>query len=310
MNDRLRYSAVIVTYNRLELLKECLEHCLKQSVPFKEIVVVDNLCTDGSGTYLDELSSREDTLHVYHEEENLGGAGGFYEAMKLVDMDTDYILIMDDDAIIDYDYIKNIEPYMTDDILAYSGKVYDPDMSVSAHRHMLKTRTFLFVRPVDNSKYDLPYFDYEISSFCGLLVSARLVSELGLPKKEYFIWYDDIEYSLRIHQRSLMRNVNSAFLIHKTKSFGSCRISWRTYYGDRNSWDMARRFSSHPRIYDAARIVFHCGWIIIHTIKAISPADRKYNLDAAKLHRDVLRFLSDNKLGFNPEYGPLTKIGE
>ncbi len=310
MKDKLNYSVVIVTYNRLKLLKECLGCCFRQSVPFKEILVVDNDSSDGTDKYLDDLSDTRDSLHVYHAKENLGGAGGFNKALELVGKDTDYILIIDDDAFIDRDYIKNIEPYITDDILAYSGTVYETADRIPAQRHMLKSETFLFCRPVDVKQYDLPHFNYDLTSFCGLLISSKLVIDIGFPLKEYFIQYDDIEYSLRIRRKTGIMNVNSAFLTHETQTGNPPdSISWKSYYAYRNSWDMCLKYSKHPFIYSSCRFLFHILKIIMHLFMGLNPKHRKYNLDVAALNLEVLKYPFSKQLGLNPKYAPGTKIG-
>lgn len=63
-------AVVIVTYNRLELLKECLACVCGQTIPFSRVIVVDNHSTDGTAEY---LASRTD-IEVIREAENLGGA--------------------------------------------------------------------------------------------------------------------------------------------------------------------------------------------------------------------------------------------
>ena len=80
----MKFAVTIVTYNRLELLKECIRQVLSQTVPFSYICIVDNHSTDGTGEYLDELvsetaSSKEQgaEFHILHLSENIGGAGGF-----------------------------------------------------------------------------------------------------------------------------------------------------------------------------------------------------------------------------------------
>ena len=92
-------AVVIVTYNRLELLKECLACVCRQTIPFSRVIVVDNHSTDGTRDYLER---REDTyilqvsdqeketaktkedkkIWVLEEAENLGGAGGFYDGLR------------------------------------------------------------------------------------------------------------------------------------------------------------------------------------------------------------------------------------
>lgn len=45
-------NCVVVTYNRLALLKECLDALDKQTYPIHKIVIVDNCSTDGTGAFL------------------------------------------------------------------------------------------------------------------------------------------------------------------------------------------------------------------------------------------------------------------
>lgn len=56
----MKATVVIVTYNRLELLKECLQCVENQTVKFDNVVVVDNKCTDGTSEFLKEYT------HKYH----------------------------------------------------------------------------------------------------------------------------------------------------------------------------------------------------------------------------------------------------
>ena len=67
--------AVIVTHNRIDLLKECLDCVNSQEIPFSRIIVVDNHSSDGTKEYLDKIG--DPRYIVIHSEKNLGGAGGF-----------------------------------------------------------------------------------------------------------------------------------------------------------------------------------------------------------------------------------------
>ena len=62
--------AVVVTYNRKELLKRNIT-CLRANTPVSSIVVVNNGSTDGTGEWLDDQKD----LTVIHQE-NVGGSGG------------------------------------------------------------------------------------------------------------------------------------------------------------------------------------------------------------------------------------------
>ena len=68
--------AVVVTYNRIELLKRTVR-CLQQNKPGSSIVVVNNGSTDATAEWLKTQSG----LTVINQA-NVGGSGGFYTGMQ------------------------------------------------------------------------------------------------------------------------------------------------------------------------------------------------------------------------------------
>jgi len=91
-------SAVVVTYNRKELLEECLQSLLNQTYNNFNILIVDNCSTDGTREYIE--SYLNDKVQYFNTGANLGGAGGFnFGIKKAVENGADYVWIMDDDCI-------------------------------------------------------------------------------------------------------------------------------------------------------------------------------------------------------------------
>ena len=69
--------AVIVTFNRKELLMRNINSLLKQTYPV-DILIYDNASTDGTFHYLQENKIIEKTnVKYYLAESNTGGSGGF-----------------------------------------------------------------------------------------------------------------------------------------------------------------------------------------------------------------------------------------
>ena len=96
----MKTTAVVVTYNRLDKLRLCLDALLSQSEPLSEIVVVNNNSTDGTGAYLDSMAHAHEQLRHYELTENVGGAGGFEKGVGIaVEHGADYVWIMDDDTL-------------------------------------------------------------------------------------------------------------------------------------------------------------------------------------------------------------------
>ena len=93
--------AVVVTYNRKELLMENINAILSQDLLVDNIVLIDNNSTDGTRELLMEKGILFNKRIIYKRlEHNLGGAGGFYEGIKeSMKLKPDWVWIMDDDTI-------------------------------------------------------------------------------------------------------------------------------------------------------------------------------------------------------------------
>ena len=93
--------AVVVTYNRKEILQECVNAILNQTVKVAKLIIVDNNSTDGTEEFLEEKGIRNiPDIEYMKLPQNIGGAGGFYEGMKkAAAYKPDWVWIMDDDVI-------------------------------------------------------------------------------------------------------------------------------------------------------------------------------------------------------------------
>lgn len=297
------FGVVIVTYNRLELLKECIDSVLKQERPFSNVTIVNNNSNDGTKEYLDAIDNNFFT--VIHTDANLGGAGGFKIGVDSVYKKVDYVLLIDDDAMLSRNFLKQIEKSIVNNIYAYSGSVLTGGVIDRTHRRRIKNKVLLTHIDVQEKEYDAAYFDYDLSTFCGLVIKTSVINEIGLPKSEYFIWYDDTEYSLRINKISRIRNINSAVIDNKTKLSYSDRYTWKSYYGYRNKIDMGRIYSSCPVLFISYRVLFHMMRVLQYTCTSIfSKKDRRYYRFAAKLMEDAVVDSLIGRLGKNAKYLP------
>lgn len=269
----MKYAIAIVTYNRIELLKECIQACLSQTLTPDRIIIVNNSSTDGTTEYLNTLSSP--IIQIKHMPENVGGAGGFYECMKISsETDAQYTIIIDDDAILTPDYAAQIFHHaaMMPDVKAFAGAVYMNGNIDVTHRQLVKHPGFI-AHSIPATQYEADYFDCDFASFCGLVVSNEIIRKIGLPEKDYFIWYDDTEYSIRIRKETKIAVIPSAKLNHKTvvaESQHPRRYTWKDYYGLKNRLHMVRKHGSfadvaYLRIYLFLTVRFR-NWLfhVIH----------------------------------------------
>lgn len=237
----MKYIAIVVTYNRLSLLQRCVKNLLEQTKPFYKIFVVDNGSDDGTFDYLKSISS--DIVRCVHMEKNCGGTGGFYAGMQeALKAESDFFVLLDDDAILDKEFCKNIDnaTKIFMDCKAFTGTVITNGTIDTSHRLKLSSKLFSLYKEIPIREYEKEYFECDFLSFCGAVINTNLIKCIGLPKEEYFIWYDDMEYSCRIREKTKIVNVNNSKVDHCRQIVENSEKNWRLYYGVRNRFDMVK----------------------------------------------------------------------
>ena len=310
----MKNGIVIVTYNRLALLKKCLEHVFAQTLPFAWIIVVDNHSTDGTDRYLrevqeaGELTWGQTEVTVLSMEENLGGAGGFARGMaKAMGCGLDWVTAIDDDAMLDAHYMERLMEYAAGhrDAVALSGTVTAHGRIQAMHRRRVVSRLFFLERNVGLEEYEQEAFSCDCATFCGLTVRGNVLRQVGLPNAEYFLWYDDTEFSLRFQEYGGVVNVNRALLDHRVVEEGADaglleRTTWRHYYGCRNRYDTARR---HFGPVSAWMVAWEYRLLIgASCLMWLSPRRRRMAGFNIRMIYDALKSAQNRKFGKNEAY--------
>lgn len=242
---------VIVTYNRLEKLKKTLLYYSEQTASFRNLIIVNNCSSDGTNDFLTEWidNNRNNPKFnpiVIHPNENLGGSGGFYIGeKKAMSLDPDWILVADDDAYPDPDMIENFYDFIkSHDISAISaicGAVLNADRSVCYYhrsRIIIKKGYHFILENSTPEDYESPFFDIDVLSYVGAFIKAKVLGEVGLVNKDYFIYADDGEHSIRLREKGKLICVPSIKILHdsgqETSSKDTDIFTWRDYYATRN----------------------------------------------------------------------------
>lgn len=261
-------AAIVVTYNRKELLLENIQALMKQTVRNKlDIIIIDNASIDGTYDYIEDLVV-ENKVKYINTGSNLGGAGGFqYGIRYATEQDYEFVWVMDDDCFPTENALEKF--YDADNRLQgnygfLSSKVLWKDGSLCYMNRQRKTVTKY------NNDYESPLVSIKMASFVSLFVSTRIVRKIGLPIKEFFIWTDDWEYTRRISQKYSCYLVNSSIVIHKSNNNIGANIATeeperleRFKYLYRNDVYLYRREGIVGFFYEIVRLSSHLLRVIL-----------------------------------------------
>jgi rhamnopyranosyl-N-acetylglucosaminyl-diphospho-decaprenol beta-1,3/1,4-galactofuranosyltransferase len=245
-----RIVAVVVTFNRLEMLRRQLER-LAEIHELDEVLVVDNASTDGTGDWLAGQDVVAETMP-----ENTGGAGGFSHGLELaVERGADLVWLMDDDGLPDP---KCLELLLEREDLDFWGPAVlaaqDPTRLCFPIRLPGGTRVVHDMDSVERAAVD-GLIHGVVIPFNGVLVTRELVERIGSPRADFFIWGDDVEYLWRAEEAGArIATVVAAHVLHPaTDDLGTPMMFGRTTYNhspsDLKHYCMARNNTVNLRRY-------------------------------------------------------------
>ena len=278
----MKICTVVVTFNRYELLTECLDSLLNQTYKNNDILLVDNASTDGTNKKIIEDGYLNNKEIIYKRlEKNSGGAGGFYFGVKYaLENNYDYVWLMDDDAEPELNALE----FLVNNLDGTKYCAYAPKtligtrenhiLSTYGHRAIFDYKNCLpaFQKDIDLKEYEKQSCEIEMASFVGILIPLSSVKKIGLPEERFFIHHDDTEYSLRLVTLGKILMINDSKIYHKEKrqeekverqflGFKKNRIKferlWLKYFGLRNSIFIALKYGKgYKRYFLAMKLYF------------------------------------------------------
>jgi GT2 family glycosyltransferase len=236
-------SAVVVSFNRLDKLKNVIASIEAQTRKPDRLIIIDNASTDGTAAFLESVESPL-TIEAVSLPENIGGAGGFSEGMaRAYARGADFVWIMDDDCYPANDALDLLLAGYDDAVSALGPEVpfacslvqftdgsicemNNPETTWDWARLIAKGSRSVMVRSC---------------SFVSVLFPRWVLEKHGLPYSEYFIWFDDHEYTLRVTGTCPGVQVLDSVVVHdmgenKGVNFGLIdrKNAWKFKYGIRN----------------------------------------------------------------------------
>lgn len=270
--NREKIAAVVVTYNRKQLLDACLKSLLEQSFPLSAIYIIDNRSTDGTYDALLRAGriapvaagggagesvqtvrpatppERRVEIHYVQMPENTGGAGGFHEGIKrTVDAGFDWLWLMDDDLLPAPDALEVLvtqkerlaqgsdRPFLLNSLVLSQNHRDDDTLAFPLQELSAKgsPKPRVCHWRVSDVRDQVRDGLYRWACpFNGTFISARAVENIGLPNKDFYIWGDEKDFLWRAARVLDIYTVLDSKVYHPRPSRHA--FDWKQYYNIRN----------------------------------------------------------------------------
>ena len=221
-----KIAAIVVTFNRKDLLLKCIFALLKQKTAC-DILIVDNYSTDGTENEILKLNNEH--IKYRNTGKNIGGAGGFNFGLRwALEQNYDYFWLMDDDTIPQEDTLENL--WKANNVLKENyGFVCSEVFWRDGTLCRMNKQKFKSLDTKPNFTSD-NYFHVTQATFVSIFLPKQTIEKVGLPIKEFFIWGDDIEFTRRISVRLNMPCylIKDSIVVHMMKDNGGSNIATDT----------------------------------------------------------------------------------
>jgi GT2 family glycosyltransferase len=227
-------SVIVVNWNGLEYVPECLESVLRQRYGNTELIVVDNASTDGSLEWLRTRAS----IGLIELQRNTGFAGGVNAGVR--SSRGELIALLNSDAVAEPDWLQNLVAETSDPAIGMvASKIlfYDRRDVIDKAGHLLYPDGLNRGRGAGET--DRGQFDVAGESLfpdgCAALYRRSMLDDVGLFDEQFFAYGDDADLGMRARWRGwLGRYAPGARVYHRHSSSLGKYSPRKAYLVERN----------------------------------------------------------------------------
>ncbi len=299
-----KVTVAVISYNREKILKECLSAIKCLDYPDYEVMVVDNLSTDGSVNLVREKFPEVKVLEM---DENRGPNPA--RNVAILKSRANYVFLIDDDTILTshcLSILMNARDVISDVAVCHPRIVYYDDRSriqqEGAEIHYIGAA---IVKNGDMLIKNASMESIPTGAASGaLLIDREKALDIGLFDEDYFFGWTDGQFTFRLTASGLKcLSVPRAIVYHKMAKRGLSKA----FYQVRNRWYFILQMYSLKTIFLIlpALIVYEFSLLGYLTMKGVLLKYLKANMavlqDFGKLMKkrqriQLLKRLSDREL--------------
>lgn len=219
---------VILNYNGKDVIKNCLTSVFKNDYPNFEVVVVDNNSSDGS---FETAKTGFSKATFIKNGENLGYSAGNNVGIRFaLERMADYVLLLNNDTEVEKDFLTKLA-----DVAEKNEKngIVSPVIFNGHTRQVWFSGgeiSWLTMKAVHTQKtLDKNYYETGFATGCAMLVRTAVFKEVGLLDEDYFLYWEDADFSWRAKKAGFkIIVVAGSWVYHFEKS--KAKLKQKTYW--------------------------------------------------------------------------------
>ncbi len=254
-------SAVVLTWNQLSLVLDCLDSLRRIDYPRFRVVAVDNGSQDGTAAMIRE---RCPDVTVVENRQNLGFAEGNNVGIRRSLADgADYVMLLNDDTVVAPEMVRELITFAelrpAVGIVGPVIRYQDVPHIIWSAGNTIDWRTGSLRRLCANRRdSEAPTRPYGVDyvTGCALCIKREVIERIGLLDARYFIYYEESDWCMRARAKGYeVMVIPSARIWHKVSATMKQDSPATTYYMTRNAFlFLARHMRGRARVAALARV--------------------------------------------------------
>lgn len=213
-----RLLVILITFNNEGVIRNCLDSIAKQIYKNFKLLIIDNNSRDLTVQIIEKYLSLHPELknktQLLKNNQNTGFAKAvnvglrktinnkhIYNAVLLINPDTYFDIDLFNNGL-DALFSKNEIGACCPNILNPDGKIWWAGTRLLTIQEIIMSRNYSISKHINQGKSNNHakegIFDVDLLTGCALFIKTQAVANLGLFDEKYFMYVEDIDYSLRL----------------------------------------------------------------------------------------------------------------